>query len=154
MCVLQFLILRVSDLTTKSIFVVNESIKGKFLDLKEGAFVVSLRPFSQPKSSITSRNVSRLYCLRKLELNATYRLTTLVEFSKLAKGHSIRIAFPGRQVRTTTTSIESIVAHMPVIELSITVLDHLRFGVHVQEDSLLNLSSFVSLSLLALLIAS
>ena len=25
---------------------------------------------------------------------------------------------------------------MPVIELSITVLDHLRFGVHVQEDSL------------------
>ena len=84
----------------------------------------------------------------------SYRLTTLVEFSKLAKGHSIRIAFPGRQVRTTTTSIESIVAHMPVIELSITVLDHLRFGVHVQEDSLLNLSSFVSLSLLALLIAS
>lgn len=69
MCVLQFLILRVSDLTTKLIFVVNESIKGKFLDLKEGAFVVSLRPFSQPKSSITSRNVSRLYCLRKLELN-------------------------------------------------------------------------------------
>ena len=39
------------------------------VQLKEGAFVVSLRPFSQPKSSITSRNVSRLYCLRKLELN-------------------------------------------------------------------------------------
>lgn len=38
--------------------IVNESIKGKFLDLKEGAFVVSLRPFSQPKSSLTSRNVS------------------------------------------------------------------------------------------------
>ncbi|KAK7688168.1 hypothetical protein QCA50_008538 [Cerrena zonata] len=46
----------------------NESIKGKFLDLKEGAFVVSLRPFSQPKSSLTSRNVddiSRIFQVRE-----------------------------------------------------------------------------------------
>ncbi|CAL1697324.1 unnamed protein product [Somion occarium] len=35
----------------------NEAIKGKLLDLKEGAIVISLRHFSPPKSSFTGRNV-------------------------------------------------------------------------------------------------
>lgn len=37
----------------------NEALKPKFLDLKEGALVVSLKPFVQPseKSRVTDRNV-------------------------------------------------------------------------------------------------
>lgn len=37
----------------------NESIRPKFLDLKEGAIVVSLKPFVPVNARLTERNVSR-----------------------------------------------------------------------------------------------
>lgn len=39
--------------------VVNEAIRPKFLDLKEGAYVVSLKPFVS-NTRLTERNVSAL----------------------------------------------------------------------------------------------
>lgn len=40
-----------------SIFLVNEALRAKFLDLKEGAIVVSLKPFVSPNARVTERNV-------------------------------------------------------------------------------------------------
>jgi len=42
--------------------IVNEALKPKFLDLKEGALVISLKPFVQPSENmkVTDRNVSTL----------------------------------------------------------------------------------------------
>lgn len=42
---------------SNTIPIVNEAIKAKFLDLKEGAIVVSLKPFVQ-SSRLSGRNVS------------------------------------------------------------------------------------------------
>lgn len=39
----------------------NESIRPKFLDLKEGATVVSLKPFVPVNARLTERNVRRFY---------------------------------------------------------------------------------------------
>jgi H3 lysine-79-specific histone-lysine N-methyltransferase len=39
-------------------FAVNESLRPKFLDLKEGAIVVSLKPFVPVNARLTERNVS------------------------------------------------------------------------------------------------
>ena len=36
---------------------VNEALRAKFLDLKEGAIVVSLKPFVAPNARVTERNV-------------------------------------------------------------------------------------------------
>jgi H3 lysine-79-specific histone-lysine N-methyltransferase len=38
---------------------VNECIRPKFLDLKEGAIVVSLKPFVPVNARLTERNVGR-----------------------------------------------------------------------------------------------
>ena len=35
----------------------NEALRAKFLDLKEGAIVVSLKPFVAPNARVTERNV-------------------------------------------------------------------------------------------------
>jgi H3 lysine-79-specific histone-lysine N-methyltransferase len=46
---------------------VNEALRPKFLDLKEGAMVVSLKPFvSSPNARVTERNVSVRHMLHKL----------------------------------------------------------------------------------------
>lgn len=39
----------------------NEALRAKFLDLKEGAIVVSLKPFVSPNARVTERNVSGPY---------------------------------------------------------------------------------------------
>jgi Histone methylation protein DOT1 len=39
-------------------YLVNESLRPKFLDLKEGAIVVSLKPFVPVNARLTERNVS------------------------------------------------------------------------------------------------
>ena len=39
----------------------NESLRPKFLDLKEGAIVVSLKPFVPVNARLTERNVSTCY---------------------------------------------------------------------------------------------
>lgn len=39
----------------------NESIRPKFLDLKEGAMVVSLKPFVPVNARLTERNVGHFY---------------------------------------------------------------------------------------------
>ena len=39
----------------------NESIRPKFLDLKEGAIVVSLKPFVPVNARLTERNVGRVF---------------------------------------------------------------------------------------------
>lgn len=48
---------RASCLTDRRLFVVNEALRAKFLDLKEGAIVVSLKPFVAPNARVTERNV-------------------------------------------------------------------------------------------------
>lgn len=40
------------------ILAVNEALRSKFLDLKDGAIVVSLQPFVSPSRTVTERNVS------------------------------------------------------------------------------------------------
>ena len=39
--------------------IVNEALRSKFLDLKDGAIVVSLQPFVSPDRTLTERNVRR-----------------------------------------------------------------------------------------------
>lgn len=43
--------------TLYRLFLVNEALRAKFLDLKEGAIVVSLKPFVAPNARVTERNV-------------------------------------------------------------------------------------------------
>ena len=66
-------------------FPVNESIRPKFLDLKEGAIVVSLKPFVPVNARLTERNVRR-FTKKSLDpvvrlISPAPRLTILAQYS-------------------------------------------------------------------------
>lgn len=79
----------------------NEALRPKFLDLKEGAIVISLKPFVSSlnglNARVTERNV-RLLCgsfSTFTESEQSYRSTTFLPYSMSLKGHTIRVLFPG-----------------------------------------------------------
>ena len=69
----------------------NEALRAKFLDLKEGAIVVSLKPFVSPNARVTERNVSGPYSDRLHDPMIPcppHRSTTYAPFSMWSSGHT------------------------------------------------------------------
>jgi hypothetical protein len=74
---------------------VNEAIRPKFLDLKEGAIVVSLKPFvSSLNARVTERNVGIISLAVTFFLNA-HRSTTLVRYLMSLHDHTTLVVFHG-----------------------------------------------------------
>lgn len=85
----------------------NESIRPKFLDLKEGAIVVSLKPFVPVNARLTERNVgffTQKTSCRDADSSAVSRLTTLAEYSMSHRKSTALGAFHGGAGGDTTTS--------------------------------------------------
>lgn len=75
---------------------VNEALRSKFLDLKDGAIVVSLQPFVSPSRTVTERNVS-------VKVSGTlhhtqpdrHRAMTSAESSKSPNDHTMLAVYHG-----------------------------------------------------------
>jgi hypothetical protein len=93
------------------LFSVNEALRPKFLDLKEGAIVISLAPFvSSLNARVTERNVSMPCQLPFPGLTCTpLRSTISVQFLTSLNVTITLEAFPGGTVEVLTTSIAWIV---------------------------------------------
>ena len=93
-----------------TLLAVNESIRPKFLDLKEGAVVVSLKPFVPVNARLTERNVRRFYEERNVGfrwLNLLPRSTISAQYSMLHRGSTTLGVSRGGAGEDTTTSTGS-----------------------------------------------
>lgn len=78
---------------------VNEAIRPKFLDLKEGAIVVSLKPFvSSLNARVTERNVRTFPSLAVTYLLNLLRSTTSVRYLMSLQDHTTLAVFRGAVV--------------------------------------------------------
>lgn len=75
----------------------NEALRPKFLDLKEGAIVISLKPFvSSLNARVTERNVSLTYSSTACTITLmNCRSTTSAPSSTSLSTHIIRVAYRG-----------------------------------------------------------
>ena len=93
----------------------NEALRPKFLDLKEGACVISLKPFvSAVNARVTKRNVCFVVPHRGMVISHTaFRLMTLVPSLTLRRRYTTREVYHGVAVGVITTFIESTGKDMP-----------------------------------------
>ena len=74
----------------------NEALRPKFLDLKEGAIVVSLSPFvSSLNARVTERNVRDACHIQLTNSRIFFRLTTLALYLMLQNDPIILAVFRG-----------------------------------------------------------
>lgn len=88
----------------------NEALRARFLDLKEGAIVVSLKPFVPPNARVTERNVGEPFH-PPIDVTIScslHRSTIFVLFSTLPNGHIGLAASRGGVVEGHTICIASI----------------------------------------------
>lgn len=111
----KYSLLRVFCLSLTPYFVVNEALRPKFLDLKEGAIVVSLKPFVSSMNGlnarVTERNVrltSYLFYLSVSSKLSSSRSMTSPPFSTLPLAHITLVPSPGVTVGERITFIGSI----------------------------------------------
>lgn len=97
------------------ITLVNEALRPLFLDLKEGAIVVSLKPFVQDNQRLNSRNVRFSIAADFVLLTDAYdRSTTLAPYLLLPRASTILAAFRGATVEGNITCTPSIVKDIPM----------------------------------------
>ena len=93
----------------------NEALRPKFLDLKEGACVISLKPFvSAVNARVTKRNVCFVIPHRGMVISHTvFRLTTSVPSLTLRRKYTTREVYHGAVVGVITIFTEWTGKDMP-----------------------------------------
>lgn len=95
----------------------NEALRPKFLDLKEGACVISLKPFvSAVNARVTKRNVRSAVIPRVALFHTSFRLTTSVPSLTSRRRCTTRGVYRGVAVVAITTFTKWTAKDMPKLK--------------------------------------